>query len=131
MIIDFLISSAHAQEAAAGAMPSGSPLSSIIPLVFIFGVFYILIIRPQQKKHKEHQAMIGAVQRGDNIITGGGIHAKVTRVDEGGKVKVQIAEGIEVTIEQSTIASVQAKPGAAGEKDKTGKTKPKAANDNA
>lgn len=123
MLIDLFVSAAHAQDAAAAP----SPITSIVPLIFIMVVFYFLIIRPQQKKHKQHVAMISSVQRGDQVITGGGIHGKVTRVEDGGKLKVEIAEGIEIIVEQSTLSNVLTKPGADGKKEKS----PKPANDNA
>jgi preprotein translocase subunit YajC len=128
MLQDWLISAAYAQDAAA-AQPS--LLTNLAPMVLVIGIFYLLIIRPQQKKYKQHQQMINAVKRGDDIVTGGGIIGKVTRVEEGGKVKVQIAEGVEITVEQSTISSVLTKPGADDKETKDGKKQPKAANDNA
>lgn len=127
MLIDLLIPAALAQDAAA-AMPAPSPLGGLLPLVFVFGIFYFLIIRPQQKKMKQHQATLKAIKRGDQIITGGGVHGKVTKVDEGGTLKVQIAEGVEITVEQSTVSSVILPP----ETDaKEAGKKVKAANDNA
>lgn len=125
------VSSASAQDAAAGA--PASPLSGMIPLVLIFVVFYFLLIRPQQKKYKQHQEMVSNVQRGDDVVTGGGIHGKITKVEEGSTVMVQIAEGIEVKVEKSTITTVIAKPGAEAALPKVEKPakKKKAANDNA
>lgn len=126
MLIDLFVSAAMAQDATSAA---SSPISTLVPMLLVLAVFYVLIIRPQQKKMKHHQAMIGSIQRGDQVITGGGIHAKVVRVEEGGKLKLQIAEGVEITVEQSTISNVLNKPGA----DATGKKEksPKPANDNA
>jgi preprotein translocase subunit YajC len=117
-----------------------SPLASLLPIVLIIAIFYLLIIRPQNKKFKEHRAMIAAIARGDRVITGGGIHGKVTKVEEGGSLRVEIAEGVEVTVEQSTVSQVKAKTGAASPAAEPAKkeTKPaaksakakKAANDN-
>lgn len=130
-IISF-VGTAHAQDAAAASAPP-SPLSGMIPLILIFVVFYFLLIRPQQKKYKQHQEMVSNVKRGDDVVTGGGIHGKVTKVEEGSTVMVQIAEGIEVKVEKSTISTVIAKPGAEAALPKAEKSakKKKAANDNA
>lgn len=132
MLFDIITPAAYAQEAAAtAAMAAPSPISGLLPLIFIFAVFYFLLIRPQQKKMKQHQAMIAAITRGDQVVTGGGIHGKVTKVEEGGKLRIQIAEGVEVLVEQSTVSQVAAKPGA---EDKVqlakSEKKSKAANDN-
>ncbi len=108
-MFDFLIASAHAQEAAAGA-PAGSPLASFLPLILIFVVFYFLLIRPQQKKFKQHQALVAAVKKNDKIITTGGVHAKVTKAAEGDSfVTVEFASGVEVKLERNAIASVEEK----------------------
>ncbi len=83
---------------------------SLIPLVLIFGIMYFLLIRPQQKKLKEHQAMITALRRGDQVVTSGGLIGKVTKVkDEGNEVEVEIATGVNVRVVRSTIASVVSK----------------------
>ena len=85
-------------------------LESLIPLILIFGIMYFLLIRPQQKKLKEHQAMIAALRRGDQVITQGGLIGKVTKVkDEGNEIEVEIATGVTVRVVRSTIASVVSK----------------------
>jgi preprotein translocase subunit YajC len=85
-------------------------LESLIPLILIFGIMYFLLIRPQQKKLKEHQAMIAALRRGDQVITGGGLIGKVTKVkDEGNEVEVEIATGVTVRVVRSTITTVVSK----------------------
>ena len=71
------ISPAYAQAAAEGG---GSGLVTLLPLVLIFVVFYFLLIRPQQKKMKQHKAMVGAVRRGDKVVTAGGLFATVTKI---------------------------------------------------
>ncbi len=117
MLATLFISSAHAQDAA-GVAPSA--FSGLLPLVFIFAVFYFLLIRPQQKKYKQHQAMLNAIEKGDEVVTGGGIIGKVTKLsDENETVHVVIAEGVEVKVPRSTISSV-----------KTKKNAPKPANNN-
>jgi preprotein translocase subunit YajC len=85
-------------------------LESLIPLILIFGIMYFLLIRPQQRKLKEHQAMIAALRRGDQVITGGGLIGKVTKVkDEGNEIEVEIATGVSVRVVRSTITSVVSK----------------------
>ena len=77
-----------------------------IPLILIFGIMYFLLIRPQQKKLKEHQAMVEGLRRGDQVITQGGLIGKVSKVKEDGELEVEIAEGVKVRVVRSTIAQV-------------------------
>ena len=85
-------------------------IQSIIPLILIFGIMYFLPIRPQQKKMKEHQAMVAALRRGDRVVTQGGIKGKVTKVKEGeNEIEVEIAQGVTIKVVQSTIANVENK----------------------
>ena len=111
-----LISPAYAQ--AAGGAGAGGALSSVIPLVLIFAIMYFLMIRPQQKKVKEHKAMVEAVRRGDQVITQGGILGKVVKVRDDNEVEVEIAEGVKVRVLKSTLANVVSKtePAAAADK---------------
>jgi preprotein translocase subunit YajC len=97
------ISEAWAQGAGGGG---GDMFTSFLPLILIFAVFYFLLIRPQQKKLKAHQAMIGALHRGDKIITGGGLYGSVTKVLNDAEVMVEIAEGVRVKVARSTISTV-------------------------
>ena len=69
----------------------------VIPLVFMFAIFYFLLIRPQQKKAKEHKALLEAIKKGDNVITAGGMHGKVNSVDEN-IVTLEIATGVNIKI---------------------------------
>lgn len=96
---------AYAQAAggAAGA------LGSFIPLILIFGIMYFLLIRPQQKKVKDHQAMVNAVRRGDQVVTAGGIVGKVTKVKEDNEIEVEIATGVKVRVMKSTLSQVLSK----------------------
>jgi preprotein translocase subunit YajC len=104
-----LFSPAYAQ--AAGGAPGGFDLISLMPLVLIFVVFYFLLIRPQQKKMKSHRDMIGAVKRGDRVLTGGGIIGSVVKVEDGDDVLlVEIAKDIRVRVARSTISDVLNKP---------------------
>ncbi len=88
---------------------------SIVPLILIFGIMYFLLIRPQQKKLKQHQAMVAALRRGDQIITQGGIVGKVTKVRDENEVEVEIAEGVKVRVVKSTVAQVLSKTEPAAE----------------
>ena len=82
-------------------------IESLIPLILIFGIMYFLLIRPQQKKLKEHQMMVAALRRGDQVITQGGIMGKVVKVnDDVAEVEVEIASGVTVRVIRSTIATV-------------------------
>ncbi|MEM1270578.1 MAG: preprotein translocase subunit YajC [Bacteroidota bacterium] len=92
----------------AQAAPPNPLTSFIIPMVLIFAIFYFLLIRPQQKKEKERQAMIAAVSKGDNILTNGGIYGKITQVDDT-SVLIQVDDGVKIRIEKSAIASVRDK----------------------
>ena len=80
---------------------------SIVPLILIFAIMYFLLIRPQQKKLKEHQAMVAALRRGDQVVTQGGILGKVTKVkDDANEIEVEISKGVTIRVVQSTIAQV-------------------------
>lgn len=83
--------------------------AQFVPLILIFGIMYFLLIRPQQKKAKEHQAMVAALRRGDQVITQGGIIGKVVKVKDEGEVEVEIAEGVKIRVIQNTIATVISK----------------------
>ena len=93
------------------AQAAGAPsaFSSFIPLILIFAIMYFLLIRPQQKKVKEHAAMVQALRRGDQVVTQGGLIDKVTKVKEDNELEVEIADGIKVRVVQSTIAQVISK----------------------
>ena len=80
-----------------------------IPLILIFGIMYFLLIRPQQKKMKEHQNMVSSLRRGDQVVTQGGLIGKVVKVKENNELEVELAEGVKVRVVQSTIAQVLSK----------------------
>jgi len=84
----------------------GGAIVQFLPLILIFAIMYFLLIRPQQKKVKEHQAMVEALRRGDQIVTQGGIVGKVTKVKEDGEIEVEIAEGVKVRVIKATVAQV-------------------------
>ena len=100
-----LVTPAFAQEAGS----AGSAFASFIPLILIFAIMWFLLIRPQQKKVKEHQAMVAALRRGDTVVTQGGIVGKVVKVKEDGEIEVEIAENVKVRVIKSTIAQVVSK----------------------
>ena len=103
------VSTAYAQTAGAAGAGAAFDVMSFLPLILIFVVFYFLLIRPQQKKMKEHQALIGGLRRGDRIVTAGGIIGTVTRVGADDEVTVEIAEGVRVRLVRSTVTTVLAK----------------------
>jgi len=80
-----------------------------IPLILIFGIMYFLLIRPQQKKMKEHQNMVSSLRRGDQVVTQGGLIGKVVKIKENNELEVELAEGVKVRVVQSTIAQVLSK----------------------
>lgn len=81
-------------------------LGQFVPLILIFAIMYFLLIRPQQKKLKDHQKMVEALRRGDQVITQGGLIGKVTKVKDDNEIEVELAEGVKVRVVQSTITNV-------------------------
>ena len=118
-----LISMAYAQSAG-GSVFDQTAMVQFLPLVLIFVVFYFLLIRPQQKKAREHRATLDSLRRGDRVVTGGGIVGTVSRVVSPEEVEIDIAQNVRVRVVRSTISSVLTKPDpaaareAAKEKDK-------------
>lgn len=113
---DMLISTAYAQDAAASPLGSLGALGQFLPLILIFGVFYFLLIRPQQQKQKEMKNMLAALKRGDRVVTGGGILGTVSKPPkpEDREIEVEIAPNLRVTVLRETLASV-VKPQAAND----------------
>ena len=91
---------------------SGSGFSQFIPLILIFVIFYFFLIRPQQKRAKDHKAMVAALKRGDEVVTSGGIVGKVERILGNDKLDLSISENVTVQVVQSTIQSILNKPDA-------------------
>lgn len=117
-----LISPAFAQtggDAAGGIM-------SFLPLVLIFAVFYFLLIRPQQKKMKQHKETIANLRRNDKVVTGGGIIGRVTKVVDENEIEVEIAQNTVVRVARATVADVISKAAPSGD---AGGTPAKPAND--
>jgi preprotein translocase subunit YajC len=84
-------------------------LAPFVPLLLIFAIMYFLLIRPQQKKLKDHQAMVKALRRGDQVVTQGGLIGKVTKVKDDNELEVELAQGVKVRVVQSTISQVLSK----------------------
>jgi len=89
---------------------SGSGFAQFIPLILIFVIFYFFLIRPQQKRIKEHKVMVAALKRGDEVVTSGGIVGKVEKILGNDKVDLIIADNVTVQVVQSTIQSLLNKP---------------------
>ena len=84
-------------------------LESFIPIILIFVIMYFLLIRPQQKKIKEHKNMVDNLRRGDQVLTQGGIIGKITKVKEGEEIEVELAKDVNVAVIRSTIVNVLSK----------------------
>jgi preprotein translocase subunit YajC len=97
---------AGAPGGAGGAGGGMAAFQQIIPLVFMFAIFYFLLIRPQQKKAKEHKALLEAMKKGDNVITAGGVHGKVTAVEDE-LVTLEVANNVNIKITKSYIAAIK------------------------
>lgn len=100
--MSFFINDAMAQGAASG---QAGTLELILPLLLMFAIFYFLLIRPQQKKAKEHKNLVAALKKGDEIITSGGILGKISEVDES-FLTCQIAENVEIKIQSHAVSTV-------------------------
>ena len=95
---------AYAQTAGTGGF--GSTFGSLIPLLLIFAIMYFIIIRPQQKKAKEHNKMVSELKRGDQVLTQGGIIGKITKVKDESEIEVEIASNTKVRMIKSTIVNI-------------------------
>ncbi len=95
-----------ATPAYAQSVGGSGGLASFVPLILIFAIMYFLLIRPQQKKVKQHQAMVAALRKGDQVVTGGGVIGKVTKVGSDNEVEIEIATGVKIKVIQSTIQTV-------------------------
>lgn len=102
---------AFAMGSSAGGASAGGALGQfqgMIPLVFMFAIFYFLLIRPQQKKAKEHRALLESLKKGDLVVTAGGMHGKVSALDDQ-VVTLEIAPGVNVRINKGYIATITKK----------------------
>ena len=103
--MDFLIQNAWAQGAGAGQQPG---LASFLPLIILFAVVYLFLIRPQMKRQKEHSRMIEALAKGDEAVTNGGLLGRVTEVGDN-FIRMDIAKGVEVKVQKHAVAQVMPK----------------------
>jgi len=110
-----LISEALAQTAGGGTGGAFGGLGGLLPIVLIFVVFWFLLIRPQQKRLKEHKAMVAALRRGDQVQTGGGIIGAVTKVIDDNTVQVEIAPDVKVKVARPSITAVLSRTEPAGD----------------
>ncbi|ABC22565.1 protein translocase subunit yajC [Rhodospirillum rubrum ATCC 11170] len=101
-----LISPAYAQSAPGGALGG---LEAFLPLILIFVIFYFLLIRPQQRRMKEHKAMLSAVRRGDKVVTNGGLIGTVVKVINEQELSLEIAENVKVRVMRDMIGNVLSK----------------------
>ena len=101
------ISPAYAQ--AASPFGGDSMLVSLLPFILIFVIMYFLILRPQQKRQKQHQEMVKNVRRGDTVVTSGGLIGRVTKVSDDEQIEVELADGVRVRQMRAMIADVRAK----------------------
>ena len=99
--MDFLISSAHAQQAAA---PAGGAMFNLLFIGGMFLLFYLILWRPQAKRAKEHRELVGGLSKGDEVLTSGGILGRITKVSDD-YVTVEVAEGVEVNLQKSAICA--------------------------
>ena len=107
-----LITPAFAQAAGGGA---GGGLAGFLPFILIIIVFYFLLIRPQQKRMKQHKEMVGALRRGDVVVTAGGLIGKIAKVEDD-EVQVDLADGVRVKVVRSTITDVRSRTEPANDK---------------
>ncbi len=100
-----LITPAYAQ----GAQGGGDFFVTLLPFILIFVIMYFLIIRPQQRRAKDHRELVAGVRRGDTVVTSGGVIGKVTKVIDDNELQVEIADGVRVKIVRATLSEVRAK----------------------
>ena len=103
--MDLFVSAAWAQ---AGGEPGAGGLVSLLPLVIIFVLFYFLLIRPQQKRAKQHKEMVAAIKKGDEVVTNGGVLGKVVEVGDN-FITVEIAQGVEIKVQRPSVAQMMPK----------------------
>jgi preprotein translocase subunit YajC len=96
-----LISTAHAQQAAAAADPMGG-FMQLLPIILMFVVLYFLMIRPQMKRAKEHKALIEALAKGDEVVTGGGVAGRITRVSDN-FISLEVADTVEIQVQKQAV----------------------------
>jgi len=118
------------QGGAAGKGGSGGGLMMLLPLILMFAIFYFLLIRPQQKKAKMHREMLGRLKRGDRVVTSGGLHGRITGIDDQ-IVVMEISEKVRVKVNRSAVSGVAQTAAAPAEKADKADKKNEAKNDKA
>ena len=104
-----LITPAFAQGSLFGGADSSGMITSLLPLILIVVIMYFLVLRPQQKRAKEHQELVKNLRRGDTVVTSGGLVGKVTKVVDDDQIEVEIADGVRVRQMRSMVSEVRAK----------------------
>ena len=108
---------AYAMAQGGGGASPGGGFSAFVPLILMFGIFYFLLIRPQQKKAKAHREMIGDLKKGDRIVSSGGLHGRITGLDEN-TLTVEIADQVRVKISRSNVSVLMQGSAAPAKKEK-------------
>jgi preprotein translocase subunit YajC len=103
VLFDLLVSPAYAQSAPAAG--PGGDLMAFLPMIAIFVVFYFLLIRPQQKRAKETKAMLAALQKGDEVVTAGGMVGRISKLGDQYAV-IEVADGVEINVQRGAVAQV-------------------------
>ncbi|MFO7717714.1 MAG: preprotein translocase subunit YajC [Desulfohalobium sp.] len=114
---------AMAPQANGGGAAQGNPIMAFMPLIILFVIFYFLLIRPQQKKAKEHKEMLGNLKKGDRVITGGGLYGRIVAASEE-VLTLEVADNVHVKINRNYVSTLVEAKGAAKEVDKSGGKKP-------
>ncbi|MDK2920586.1 MAG: preprotein translocase subunit YajC [Desulfonauticus sp.] len=100
-----LVSIAYAMGQSGAQGQQGSPLGAFLPLILMFAIFYFLLIRPQQKKAKQHREMLASLRKGDRVMTGGGLYGRIVDID-GDVITIQVADGVELQVNRGYIAGL-------------------------
>lgn len=116
-----MISIAYAMGTGGAGGQGGSPLTSFLPLIIMFAIFYFLLIRPQQKKNKAMREMLASLKKGDRIVTGGGIHGRITGVSDN-VLTVEIADKVRVKVNRANVSALSTPQPQAAPPAKSGKS---------
>jgi len=103
--VEMFLEIAHAMAPAGGGQGGGGGLAAFIPLLLLFAIFYFILIRPQQKRAKEHRIMLENLKRGDRVVTAGGLYGTITNL-EGNVVTLEIADKVRVKVSKNSIAGL-------------------------
>nr|VFJ45364.1 MAG: preprotein translocase subunit YajC [Candidatus Kentron sp. FM]VFJ45472.1 MAG: preprotein translocase subunit YajC [Candidatus Kentron sp. FM]VFK06644.1 MAG: preprotein translocase subunit YajC [Candidatus Kentron sp. FM] len=106
--MNFFIEVAHAEPAPMGSQPESAGFITFLPMIVLFALLWFLLIRPQQKRAKEHRNMVSALSKDDEVVTNGGILGRITRLDDN-FVRLEVANNIEVSVQRHAVASLMPK----------------------